>query len=542
MIQWDREGFLHWPQYGSDDLVPASSQWSLTEKYWVTGSTKLEQPGELLTEVTVEGDEQILVGPCGDVSSTVTITTDSLNGPVAPAYEQSPASSYAANPQIAAPTVPITTRKEILITVKRCGILVYEKRSVYEFFNPEISRYEWDSGAGAWATLDAVFTDDNTDDDSPALAYMVERWTLTEVDETWHYWMRDGFEGPTQDLIDLVPSNLDLGYGLRAPLGWDGTTGGTGYVPPNGGDHSYERGIEGCKIGTLQISQRYYAPRQYVKERDLSTYPYDPWEEVEPTDGWDVLGNKESVVGGIETLREHSREIVQYGTDGNGFLTEEVVHRFGWHSRDGQEFLYGDDSERSETQEVFRYIGTEHTRYVGTGEQSHDEIVTESDLNLRAVRSEITSGLDSYLPAIERIPDSGSTTDTDVYADDSEMADLYQRAYRSESKPISVTVTDLDLEQCSTRGVHKVQSAYVESEDEADWLARWLIEEALVAKFTGDLAGANFFIEPGQWCGTVRYRQLGVNGAGRVESVTWDWTPGEPLNTKVEILLYRVNP
>lgn len=541
MIQWDRQGYMHWPQYGSDDLVPASSQWTLNEKFWVLGSTKLEQPGELLTEVTVEGDEQVLVGACGDVSSTVTITTSSLNGPIAPAYEQSPSSSYAANPAITPPTTPITTRVEILITVKRCGILVYEKRSVYEYFNPEISRYEWDTTTEAWLTLDSVFTNDNTDDDSPALAYMAERWTLVEVDETWHYWLRGGFEGPTQDLLPNIPNNLDVGYGLRAPLGWDGTTGGTGYIPTDGGDHSYEPGIEGCKIGTQHDSWRYYAPRQYVRTRSLAAYPLPIWEETQPADGWDVLGSKESVVGGIETLRLHSREITQYGTDGRGFLTDEVVHNFGWFARSGSEFLYGDDTERAESAESFRYLGTEHTRYIGVGEQSHDEIVTETDLDLRSITSEVTSGLDSYLPAIERIPDSGSTTDTDVYVDDSELTDLYRKAYRTESKPISVTVTDLDLEDCSTRGVSKVQNAYIENEDEADWLARWLIEESVAAKFSGELAGANFFIEPGQWCGTVRYRQLGVNGTGRVNSVTWEWSPGNPLNTQVEILLYRAN-
>ena len=181
-------------------------------------------------------------------------------------------------------------------------------------------------------------------------------------------------------------------------------------------------------------------------------------------------------------------------------------------------------------------------KYVGSGEQSHDEIETETNWDDRTIRSVATTGLDSYLPSAERIPDSGPTQDTDVYEDDAELAELYSRAYRTETKPISVTVTDDDLENCSTRSVHKVQSAYIETEDEADWLARWLIDEGYAAKFDGELAGANFFIEPGDWCAQVRYRQIGVDGAGRVEEVSWQWSPGAPINTQVQILLYEVNP
>ena len=150
-----------------------------------------------------------------------------------------------------------------------------------------------------------------------------------------------------------------------------------------------------------------------------------------------------------------------------------------------------------------------------------------------------TTGLDSFLPAAERIPDSGVTQDTDVYTDDAEQAELYRRAYRTQTKPVSVTVTDEELESRSTRGVHKVRSAYSESEDEADWLARWLLDEGSAGVFDGDLAGANFFVEPGDWCSLIRYRQIGLAGSeARIEEVTWDWKAGSVLNTKIQALLY----
>lgn len=540
MIQWTRDGYLHWPQYGSRDLVPSSSRWSLTEKHWVMGSARLSQPAELITEVTVEGDEQVLVGACGDVTTVVKIKTQTTDGPVSPAYQQSTGSVYTANPSRPAPSEAITTHLEILETTRRCGIIVYERRTLYEFFNKERTRYAWSTDDEAWVTLGIVYTNDNTDDDSLALNRSVEVWTLTEMDETFHYWFREGFEGPTAGAIPARPANLNMGWGLRAPIGWDGTTNGTGYIPANDPNHSYSPDWEGCKIGTHKKSWRFYGPRKHVRERSITTFPLTPWEEIEPENGWEVLGNKEAIVGNREAFRLFSSEIVQYGSDGRGFLTDENVTRFGWFAPKGSAYLYGDDTVRADSQESFQYIGGDETKYIGAGEQTHDEIVTRTSENQRTVETVATTGLDSYLPAIERIPDSGPTTDTDVYRDDTELSQLYRKVYRTESKPISVTVTDLDLENCSTRSVHKVRNAYIESIDEADWLARWLIDEGMAARFDGELAGANFFIEPGDWCSTVRYRQIGVNGAGRVDSVSWDWQAGEPIRTKVSILLYEV--
>jgi len=540
MIQWDRSGFMVWPQYGSDSLVPANSRWTLTERNFVNGSVRLSQPGELLTEVTVEGNAQEIVGPCGDVTSRVTITTSSINGPRSPVYAQSTGSSYAANPQPTALTVPITVKIETFDTTRRCGIIVYERRTVDEWYNPEVARYDWDAATDAWLTLGSVYTDDNTDDDSPAYAYSRERWTRTEIDETWHYWFRENFEGPVGDAVPFKPSGVDMGWGLRAPKGWDGLTNGeTGFVAANDPDHSYDIDWEGHKIGTLSKSQRWYGKKAYVKSRSIAAYPLDIWEEVEPVDNFKVLGSKEAVEGDSEQFIETEQIVTILGGDGRGYQTDEDVYRFTWLAKSGQAYLYGDDTERSEEEEEFRFVGAVYTKYIGTGEQSHDEIVTETNLDDRTVSSVASTGLPSYLPSAERIPDSGPTQDTDVYTDDDEEAELYQRAYRTESNPISVTVTDDDLENCSTRGVHKVQVAYLESEDEADWLARWLIDEAQAGVFEGDLAGANFFIEPGDWCGGVQFLALGLNSTpGRVEDVTWDWKAGSVMNTQIKILLY----
>jgi hypothetical protein len=535
VIQWDRSGDMIWRRYGSGALVPSSSRWSFTERNFVAGSCKLSQPGELITEITVEGDLQEIVGPCGDTTSRVTITTTSINGPTSPLYQQN-SGAYTVNPQPAALDAPITIKVETFDKTTRCGILVFERRTVYEWFNPEASRYEWNAATDSWDRIANVYTDDNTDDDSPAYLYSRQAWLKTEVDETWHYWMREGFEGQT--LIPLC-SRLDMGYGLRAPKGWDGTTGGNGYIPANESTHSYARGIEGCKIGTRTVSKRRYGIRQYVKSRLVTSYPYDIWEEVEPANGWKVLGGKESIVGDSEQLFTTEQVVNILGTDGNGYQTDDDVYRFQYFVRKGSDYLYGDDTERAESAESLQFTGATYTKFIGTGKTSHDEIVTETNQDDRTVSTVATTGLESYMPAAERIPDSGPTTDTDVYTDDTEQTELYQKAYLTESKPISVTVTDDALEHCSTRGVHKVHSNYLESEDEADWLARWLLDEGAAGVFDGELAGANFFVEPGDWCSLIRYRQIGLAGcSGRIEEISWDWRAGEPMNTKIQALLY----
>ncbi len=537
VIQWDRSDYMIWRQYGSPNILRSRPVWSFTERNFVKGTCKLSQPGELVTEITVEGDEQILSGPCGDVTSRVTITTRSLNGPVAPLYAQSTGSSYAANPQPDALVAPIPVRVETFDTTRRCGIVVYERRTVQEYFNPEVDRYDWDAASDAWLTLGNVYTDDNTDDDSPAYLYPSEQWLITEIDETWHYWFRDGFEGPTAfNLTGQFPGFslllIDLGYGLSAPKGWEGIGDPDGSRPAQ---------WDGLKIGTLNRQQRWYGVREAVKTRTVTSYPYDIWEEVEPADNTRVLGNKEAVVNGAEEFQETAVQFNILGSDGRGYQTDDDEYRFAYLARSGPEFRYGDETEHAENVETIQYTGATLTHYIGNGSENHDEVETERDLNDRTIRTVASTGLESYLPAADRIPDSGPSTDTDIYEDDAELADLYNRAYRTETRPISVTVTDDELEANSTRGVHKVHSQYVENEEEADWLARWLLEEGAAGVFDGDLAGANFFVEPGDECATVRYRKIGLAGMpGRVDSVTWNWTAGETLNTGVTILIYPV--
>ncbi len=531
MIQWDRSGDMVWPQYGSGDLVPSSSRWSFTEKNFVRGSARLAQPGELITEVTVEGDIQEIQQACGYTTTQLIITTRSNAARKAPRFLQQSGSVYTANFQPSS-TVLSTVRYERFETTRWCDTVVKERRVVRQWYNPEVARYTWNATTDTWDTIDGVYTDSDADDDSPAYQFSVESWMETEDDTTYHYWMVPGLEGGLA-VPNLIPAWLDIGWGLGEVKGWDGLINGQGwytvYDPVK---------FHGLKIGTKYKSKRWYAVRQYLKTRTL-TIPLDLWEEIEPPDGREVLGSKESVTMGGEQYRVTEEGMTILGTDGRGYQTDEDVYSIGYSAIDGQSYLYGDQSERGESEESRKYLGCTYNEFISTGEQSHDEVVTITNGYGITTKSVQTTGLDSNLPAAERIPDSGPPMDSDIYADEIELADLYRKAYRTKSKPVSVTVTDLDLENCSTRGVHKASVSYLENEDEADWMARWLMDEARAGVFEADLAGANFFISPGDWCASVRFLALGLNPTpGRVEEVSWDWRAGSALNTSVKFLLY----
>lgn len=553
VIQWDRSGDMAWPQFGSGSLVPSPSRWSFQEKHFVLGSVSLGQPGELITEMTVDGDAQVIIEQCGDVTVTTKITTKSLEGPLAPAYKQNSDGSYDANTQPADPSDPITTRIEIIERVERCGILVYDRRRAWEFYNPETARYTWDAVNDEWDPIDDVWTDDNSAGDDPAFWRQIESWRLTEVDETWHYWFQTGYQryvGPLGGFSQVPGLPDSAGHGsLSYPVGI------SSFAVNDAGQIIGP--FAGVKIGTLARSWRWTAPRAAVKTRSIVAYPYDPWEEVEPTSGQKVLGSKEAIntLGTIpgwlsasyssgdeppdgEQFLPVSQEAVIYEPDARGYLRSEIRYKFSYFARGGASYLYGDGSEHSEEYETLRYVGSDLTTYVPNGDQQHDEIELETDLDNRTVRSVATIGMDGYLPSAERIPNSGPPESGDEYADAEEQSELYRKAYRTESQPISVVVAAEDLENCSTRGVHRLSAPWVESEDEAEWLGQWIIDEAASAEFRGTLAGANFFIEPGDWCSQVRYHQLGVDSEGRVEDVKWSWRSGQPINTEILVRLY----
>lgn len=531
VIQWDRQGNLCWPRYGSYAAVPSVSRWSLTERDFAEGSVRVTQPGEFATEITVEGDLQPLQGPCGYTTSRVYITTKSTNPVRAPLFFQEAGSVYTSNPQPNSHGLR-TVRQELFETTRWCGIVVLDRRQVMEFYNPEVARYEWSTIDSDWITVDGVYTDDDSDDDSPAYLYRTEKYMVTEEDRTWHYWMIPSLEGPT--FPPMQPHWLDLGWGLGEVKGWDGLINGAGwgtvYDPVK---------FNGLKIGTMLKSKRWYAVRRHILHRDISVYPLVPWEEIAPDDGTLVLGSKEAAVGNAESYSETDQIVTILGTDGRGYQTDEDIHSFGYRARSGKAYRYGDETDRDESEETEQYTGSVYRKMIGNGDEAHDEVESRDDMNAKTFSSVQSIGLPSYLPAAERIPDLGPPSGSDIYVSDAEQSQLYKKAYLDKATPITVTVTDDELESCATRGVHKVTSGYLESEDDADWLARWLLDEGSAARFEGDLAGVNFFIEPGDWCGTVRALGLGLPATGgRVEEVRWEWSAGSPIRTSVTILLY----
>lgn len=520
-LYWDSDGFLKWTPCGP----PADEEDTIDhfdERNFKRAAVTIEIPGgETVTEVTVNGEEQLIRDPedCGDVTTSVEVTSEGLQGPIAPKYAQS-TGGYATNPY---DTVefddPQRVRLEVLERTVRCGIEVYTRRMSYSYFLPMAARYTWDAVNDEWDRIDGIYADEGTDGNANAYVAPIEKWLLTEVDEEWHYWNDEEFLGPRVGPVASQEANFGV-----AP----------GYAP-----QLVDLDFSKVKIGTFSVSWRWYAVKKYLKTRTLTPFPPPIWEEVEPPALHAVYGDKSGCAGlviapawlhsnyqGYQTYSSNDGELflpvsattVLYESDGRGYLIGEERQNFGWLARpNGSAYLYGDGKESDDEQEEFRLVSTETKKYSAAGENNHDEIVVRSDFNGRDVSSQTTTGLDGYLPAIDRIPDGG-TIDTeeeeDVYEDEAEQAAVAAETLRTEVRPFAVTIRDADLEHCHVRNVVELAAPYAENEAEADRMARHVIARSAAPRFSAELARVHPWLRPGL-VSEITCHPLGITQAMR---------------------------
>lgn len=568
-LLWNREGAFTWVKVGRQHEFDRGTRGTIDERRWVRGSVSTEHPGgEVVTRIIADGDAQV-PGDCETVEVTQTITIKGMDGPQRQLYRQtklgdgSGQPTYEALDPLGAWTDPQVVSVEVITRKEKCKTLLFERNVRWEYYNPEALRWEWDHHAdpadSEWDAVTpgilaftAVYTNDNGTPDSnePALYFDRPRWMIVSINETWHSWFQNGFEAridPGQgNYITprgsgawfLRPINADIALMSQDRLG--------NWVGP----------YAGVKIGTLFRSWGWNYIAAKVKDRD-TTYPYATWEETEPVDGTQVTGDKRAVasdslsfgpsvappyegLGMAESFTCIEQRATWFESNENGYLTgiyEDVAtHR----ARAGNRYMYGDGLTYDDEYETFGFNDQTITQYVAAGDASHDEIVSRYGRDGTLYESVSSTGLDGYLPAAERMPGEASPQD-DLYDDEDQADETFIPSMRTDTKPISVEIEDIGLENCHVENKRQLNAPYAENEDELEEMAWAVIDESAAATVTGTVAGADFFIEPGDLY-LLKHGKIGLNHVGRIKSVRWRWSPsspGEPINTEITARVYH---
>lgn len=571
-ILWNDRGELTNPQIGR----PRSNEptrWTLTERDLTAAEeVTVDFKADAITEVVVNGTEQLTAEQCGDIVITTTLEAKDIAAPQPPAYSQT-AGGYAANAGYPATdyTEPKTVQIDVITRIERCNVEIYQRKETYQFYNPQVARYEWDSVADEWDRLGGggygfVGTTDDEDDENPGYGFNAPRWGLVAVDELWTAWYQVGYRG---NEIGIPGYGLGIGafvdgrwIGLEQPVMDDITP--TRYVGivdgvlvnagfPDGEGYVYH------KIGTLSRSHRMAFYRKAVKKRTVGAYPLQAFDEIEPFAG--LAGNKyvmadktgfdsspdltyfSSNAGDSrgETLLLTEQILEAYKADSKHFLSGKYVIRWGIGNRRGNsegEYWFGPDQVSSEAQDSYRQLRTETELYAAVGDKNHDIFRSATD-DLEGEPAPSTSefNVEGYLPAVDVLP--MAEVDTSLYDSEEEQAAISAATMRTTTRPIEVTVRAEDLENCGHEWAKLViDLPWAENADEADFAAHAIIDESAAADVNLPVAGAHFFIRE---CDLVlaQFRPIDLNDVIRVQVVNWSGGGRSPITTNVKGKLYH---
>lgn len=506
-LLWSRDGYLTSRRVSKPLAEDGAAIWSFDERdIDASGGVSVQHNGDVLTDVTLSGAEQTTRDGCDIKNTTTIITTSAVYTPATPAYHQKTNGTYDANTYDPGSTTdPIVVGKKVIEREERCGALVWERTTEWAWRNPEALRYEWNTGTSSWDPKDC-YTDDNTDEATPAYALPAEQFLIVSVIESWYFYNHAGFYG----------ENLGT-YGL-----WFSSTQHVSGVEAREGDY----------LGSITQTSVPYAPRAAVKDRILAS---TAWEDEDYANGLDVLGDGQalytgalspwSIPGyqpgdvqlfGVQRVYETHR-----GDPANGFTTEVSKVSEGWLAvpRSGGLYLYGDGMESADSTEIWRYVGRETEVYLPVGDAAHTRILSGYDWRGELVTAEKEEGAQGYGPALPRL--NLGESNPDEYADDAEYQAALKNARRGEVVPISAHVTAPDLAVCHPE--HKVVSTmpWAETQDELEQIARRMIADSAAATVTVNLVGPNFFISEGDVV-HVTVRPIGLDHDLRLVSVSWN--------------------
>lgn len=490
VLMRDRSGALVNPVAGRpDDDEPIAFRFKSADflkEVEITSS----HPGDVITECTLTGQEQLVSEP-GVCEVVLEPQEDEVRAPYAPRtvpFAQG-TGGYSATGLIDGEASERVTSLTIFERETRCGVVVWERKRVWGYLNPQVARYRWDNtvGDGAWARLGGCFVPNSIDDQEPALGFNVEQFIKLSDEETWHFYNRAGFR---LQAAWPGPGNVPMAC-------MDGLLGPTS---------SETR--EGDYLGSASRSSAVYVPRAALKDRTSGAVG-DPWDAISPIPNVRVLGDYTAIdlaanlpwipqgvvhVDG-EMLHPVSISVTTHHGDAAGILRKAVETTFGWRvtSSPGGRYFYSDETVSNDPTESWGFTGSKTTRYISTGASSHTEEweTVSQDGSVSRSGSGRSSGQPGYGPAIAMMDITGTSPLA------GEEGSVPMEARKENTRIIKASIQSTTLLQCHLPLPHKAAAPWAETESELVEMCKRVIENSCAADVSGRLAGANFAIEPG---------------------------------------------
>lgn len=576
-IVWNDRGELTNPQIGrrrSNETV----RWQFDERDMAAAeAVSVDFKADVITEVIANGTEQLTAEQCGDVVITTTIEVKDIAAPQPQAYIQE-SSGYSANAGYPATdyTVPKIVELQVLTRIERCNVEIYQRREVYTFYNPETARYHRDEVNLEWDRVPyPVYVADDEDDDNPAFAFHAPRWGLVSVEELWTFYFQDGYQAAGFNYGAIhVPGGFDRFVSPAnavAGLSWardeNGYPMGMATDPDNGDILGAFNGVEvipgyiGVKLGTFARKHEMYLVKGAQKRRSP---PYTtPFDEIEPgIAGTTYITGDGMGVAGISGVQECDKYFASNCDDNNDLseqllVTEEVLESY-LTNRDGfmvgkdtlvagiaakrgsgpPAYWFGEGYVAAEEWESFRQLTSTSERYEAVGDANHNIYRSGRDtVENKATRQPSEFNVEGYLPAAEYLPEA--EIDDTLYSDETERDLTAVATMRTTSRPMDVTVTAEDLENCGhEHSEYKLELLWAEDVDELNFGANAIIDESAAADVNLTLAGANFFVRE---CDLIlaQYRPIDLNDVIRCKSVEWSGGGRSPILTRIQGKLYH---
>ncbi len=546
-LLWDRDGYLANPYRSRPS--GESTTWELVEKdFDASTGVSVQHQADILTDVTLTSWEQVTREGCQQVESRTEVEAEGIYQPAQQAYYQEAGGYTGTTPAAAA-----SLRRVSLIVSEsesHCGTVTWERTRQWGWKNWETGRYTWDAVSDEWDRRDC-YTNDNADEANPGYEYEQERWCLVQQVESWHFYRWDGFGRTTGS----VGYDLDswVGTPYLGQLAFWGSVDGTGtptVEPSTGQNNPY-----GTYLGSITQTSAPLIVPAHVKDRALTPYPPDAWDDVEfdastkilgggsgyndnPTAPWStwsfVTGTGYS--GDAEKFLGATQEVVSHlDYDSLGYLQRERRMTWGWWKPElvGATYLYADGTESNDEAATFSVFSRQETIYEPTDEATHSKTTITYNADGQTVVSVQERGLEGAGPQLARLnlPEASSNYEGD------EQAEYAADASRKDTRQIKVQVVATALETCHSKGVLKTEMPWAESEDELVEIAERMIADSAAATISATLAGCNYFVEPGQlhrW----KFRPLGLDHDIRITSVTWAGQVGGKTTCTVEGKVY----